>query len=155
MLIALHSANRMFEYCAAVIMFQVGLGVVLVPALMQAEVAGTFGVFQEWGLSFSNAALMLIAIGIARGLALYANGYWGEYGCYARAIGCGLGLIIWLQFLGGALQMLLVKQQLFIVTFVWEALAVFEFFSLCRALLDSHQFILLRKARESHVARAS
>jgi len=138
MMPTLHSTNRLFEWAMALIMLQMGLGV-FAALWCDIKIIGAFTVLIGAGFDLVTVATLFAMLGFLRCLALYANGKW-RHGCYVRAAGCAVGVIIWIQMLSGVLIILITTRQLFMVLFVWSTFAAFEFFSLCRSILDLRSY---------------
>lgn len=134
MIPTLHSTNRLFEWAAAVIMIQMGLGVLLSVSI-GFKVSGAFVVLTSFGLNFWQVGLLVTFLGFGRVFALYANGRW-RYGCYVRAAGCAAGVLMWVQLFCGVVDMMTKGQELFIVVFVWQTFVVIEMISIGRSLRD-------------------
>lgn len=146
-----HSTNRLFEWAMATIMLKMGLGV-FAAGIFGFKVTGAFTAFVALGLDLPSIGLLFSLLGAMRCVALYANGKWRN-GCYVRALGCAVGVVVWVQMFGGILLVLIATDQLFMVLFVWSTFAAFEFFSLCRSILDLRAYGLIRVSENA--ARSS
>lgn len=143
----LHCTNRLFEWAMSIIMLQMGVGV-FCAVWFNIKIIGAFTVLIGMGLNYLHVGLLFGVIGALRCLALYANGKW-RHGCYVRAAGCAVGVVVWTQMFAGIFIVLLTTQQLFMVLFVWSTFAVFEFASLCRSILDLRSHSAVSRVSEN------
>lgn len=125
----------MFEWAVSIVMTKIGLGV-FIALWLDVDISQTFTVFVGWGLSADNVGMLFLIVGSVRCYALYANGQWHRYGCYTRAAGSAIGVIIWMQLFVGVLEAIAQSKLLYVGIFVWSTFSIFDFFSLCRSILD-------------------
>ena len=83
----------LFEWCMAYMLVLMSITLAFYPGTIQKS---SFRLLLETGVPGMVFMFVYGFAGIIRLLALYANGKW-KYGTHARALGSGLGAIIWGQ----------------------------------------------------------
>lgn len=132
-LVVRHFENRLFELAMALIFF--GSSALLMFSPDSARAGGLMylsATFNVWTL-----AVIFFIVGSGRIIALGLNGYWMPYGAYVRAVGCGVGAIMWLQVDAALITFGTREAVLPFSTVTYGVLAVFEAISMYRALLGA------------------
>lgn len=123
-----HFQNRISEAVKAAIMIGIGIQVMIEPT-------ATYNAFRFLTtiMSIEHIATFFMFVGVARLLALIANGNFPEYGPWIRAIGAFLGSLVWSQmFL--SLVALTPQDSGSLGAPVFFVFSVVEFLSIYRAL---------------------
>jgi hypothetical protein len=130
-LIVRHFERRLFELAVSVIMVGEGTLLFLSPDSLS---AGAFRFLTDW-LQPQSCVLLLLLFGFARVLALALNGNWMPYGGWIRAIGAGVGAVMWTQ-MGLALSLFSKRTGVPLPPGfpMFMVLALFEIVSIYRAL---------------------
>ena len=126
-------SSRLFEWHASMIL--IGIGVLL---LWPGEMAryGTFQSLYEQGLSEAVMGSIFMSVGVARFVALLANGHVGPIGPRIRATGALLGAVVWVQLSCSLLSEANRTGRVSIGIVVYASLALCDLISCWRATLD-------------------
>lgn len=128
-------ANRLFEWCSAVIMTQIGILVLAGDLYLNTKPQLAFLALLQLGVAPIGIGLIFLGVGVTRLFALKRNGQWRN-GPLIRAVGAAVGMLIWGQLFYGIVAVWLHTGEIFVSLAIWDTLVVFEYLSFKRALLD-------------------
>ena len=128
-----YSSNRLFEWVMAIAMFLMAVTLALPGDSLD---RGALRQLAEAGFSEIAMALILGAIGVARCVALFANGNLPLYGPILRWIGSAVGAMAWAYLMGVLAFDSLVTGNPSFISPLFGAIAAGEIVSCKRAVRD-------------------